>query len=754
MMADGTLRRVEEVREGDFLMGPDSTFRRVLGTISGFGKLFRVDQAGGGISYIVNEAHILSLQKSHATYFRSDRGYWDERHSAYGKLVNLPVSEYIGKSSKWKSYFFGYKTSSIEFDVDESLPIDPYFLGMWLGDGTSRELRLTVHEDDWSIINYCRDYVERFDLGISVCTKEGVAAYDVGFPKKSNKLTNDLWAVFKRLGLDNDKHIPWQFAVASEKDRLSLLAGLIDSDGYCNHNGYEFTNTNIEIVQKAKLIADLLGFKTNLRVKRANGRDRLSDAFTLSINGDVWRIPCLLPRKQVQESEVSKNKDFLLRAVTVVPIADGEYFGFDLDGDHLFLLEDGTVTHNSWGVSRALLIIGTQRPIRVLCARELQNSIADSVHQLLRDQITALGLDGFYEVQQARILGKNGTSFAFEGIKNNVNKIKSYEGIDYCWVEEANKVSRNSWSILIPTIRKELSEIWLTFNPELDTDYTYVRFVKEADPESMSVVKMTWRDNEWFPQVLMEEKEADRKRDYDHYLNIWEGHCLQMLEGAIFAKELRKAQEERRICNVPWDREYPVDTFWDLGRADQTAIWFGQRVAMQYRVLAYFSDSMQDITYYLRECQSRGYVYGTFHLPHDAKAKQLGSKRSIEELVRQAGYRVSITRKLSVPDGINAARLIFSNCWFDEDLCSDGLDALRHYRYRVVDGQLSNEPLHDWASDGADAFRNLAVAMQSPREPSRVGERLAAATQAIISRKRGGEFSGRSSSGGHFGWMR
>ena len=115
----------------------------------------------------------------------------------------------------------------------------------------------------------------------------------------------------------------------------------------------------------------------------------------------------------------------------------------------------------SWSCARALLIIGVNRQIRVLCARELQNSIAESVHQLLSDQIQALGLSDYYTIQRDRIIGTNGTSFTFEGIRNNVNKIRSFEGIDYCWVEEAHKVSANSWEVLIPTIRKDNSEIWI-----------------------------------------------------------------------------------------------------------------------------------------------------------------------------------------------------------------------------------------------------------------------------------------------------
>lgn len=426
------------------------------------------------------------------------------------------------------------------------------------------------------------------------------------------------------------------------------------------------------------------------------------------------------------------------------------------------VLYGGRGAGRSWGVARALLLLGTKQPIRVLCARELQNSISESVHKVLSDQILALGLDTFYDVQVARILGINGTSFAFEGIKNNVNKVKSYEGIDYCWVEEANKVSRNSWTILIPTIRKEESEIWMTFNPELETDYTYVRFVKEADDSQMSVVKMTWRDNPWFPEVLRLEMEADRKRDYDHYLNIWEGNCVQVLEGAVFMRELRRAQEEGRIGEVPYDREFPVQTFWDLGRANSTAIWFAQQVAMQYRVIDFYQaneslipmdDETGGIDHFLKVCQNKGYVYGDFWLPHDAKPKRLGMKRSIYEMIRGHGFNAKIVPNMSKIDGINAARIVFPNCWFDEKKCEEGLQALRNYRYRVVDGQFSNEPLHDWASDAADAFRYLALGLRSPPEPTRVLEKLQAAAANVLARKNS-DFESRRSLGSRLGWMR
>lgn len=409
------------------------------------------------------------------------------------------------------------------------------------------------------------------------------------------------------------------------------------------------------------------------------------------------------------------------------------------------VLYGGRGAGRSWGVARALLLLGKNNPIRVLCCRELQKSISESVHKLLSDQIEALGLAGFYEIQQNKIIGVNGTTFSFEGIKNNTTAIKSYEGIDYCWVEEANKVSKASWGILIPTVRKAGSEIWLTFNPELDTDYTYVRFVKDPELKRQTavskvnslnqlawqesdmslVVRMTYEDNPWFPQDLQTEMERSKRFDYDEYLNIWQGHTVQNLEGAVFAKELRRCREQNRITLVNWDPETPVDTFWDLGRRDLTTIWFAQRVAMQYRILSYFEDRGEYIHYYLKHCQSKPYVYGTFYMPHDAEARRVGEKRTIKQITQAMGFKVHIVpRTNKKANAINAARVIFPTCYFDADECVDGIQRLAHYRYKVTDGHTSEEPLHDDNSNGADAFMTMGQAMMGDKAPSGIAERL------------------------------
>ncbi len=180
----------------------------------------------------------------------------------------------------------------------------------------------------------------------------------------------------------------------------------------------------------------------------------------------------------------------------------------------------------SWGFARALLLEAARRRLRVLCARELQLSIQDSVHKLLKEQIDELGLGSFYTVQESVIRGVNGSEFIFSGLRSNVTKIKSMEGIDICWVEEAQMVSAESWGVLIPTVRKDGSEIWVTFNPVNDTDPTYDRFVKKPPPNA-TVVPIGWEDNPWLPDVLKQEKDYLYSIDPDAADHVWGGKTLR-----------------------------------------------------------------------------------------------------------------------------------------------------------------------------------------------------------------------------------
>lgn len=373
------------------------------------------------------------------------------------------------------------------------------------------------------------------------------------------------------------------------------------------------------------------------------------------------------------------------------------------------VLYGGRGSSKSWSVARALLIIGAKQPTRVLCARETQKSIQESVHRLLKDQIELMGLQSFYEVQETRIIGKNGTDFAFAGIRQQgVTNLKSFEGVDICWVEEAQVVTRKSWDVLIPTIRKPGSEIWITFNPELDTDETYERFVL-TPPDGAVVLEVNYSDNPWFPDELDKERQAWKKRDPIGYETVWEGKCRPAVEGAIYAKEIDALQRDKRLRNVPYDPLLKVHTVWDLGWNDAMSIIFVQRQASEVRVIDYIEDTHRTLDSYVADIKDRRWNWGTDWLPHDGRSKNIQTGKSAEEILRALGRTVQITPNLDIESGIKAARMMFPRCYIDEK-CKPLINALKRYKRQV--NQITNEPgapLHDENSHGSDAFRYLAV---------------------------------------------
>jgi phage terminase large subunit len=368
----------------------------------------------------------------------------------------------------------------------------------------------------------------------------------------------------------------------------------------------------------------------------------------------------------------------------------------------------GRGSGKSWGVARLLLDFGTRSRLRVLCAREIMRTISESVHQLLRDQISELGLSGFYTVTDNAIRGANGTEFYFAGLRTqDAHKLKSYEGVDICWVEEAQVVSKRSWDILLPTIRKPLSEIWVTFNPELDTDETYQRFVANP-PEQSVVVKMNYGDNPWFPEVLELERRTLLARDPEAHRNVWEGECRSAVEGAIYAKEVAALYESGRVRPCPYDPLLPVHTVWDLGWNDQTSIALVQR-ASEVRVIGYIEDSHRTLADYVAQLKLLPYVWGQDWLPHDGQARDYKSGKSAEEMLKAMQRDPRIVENLDIESGIKAARMVFPRVYIDPK-AERLLHCLKRYRRTI--NQNTNEPgppLHDEYSHGADCFRYLAL---------------------------------------------
>jgi phage terminase large subunit len=213
----------------------------------------------------------------------------------------------------------------------------------------------------------------------------------------------------------------------------------------------------------------------------------------------------------------------------------------------------------------------------------------------------------------------------------------------------------------------------------------------------------------------MEYCKATDPSAYDH---IWEGLCVLSVEGAIYGEELRALELDCRVTKVDYDPLFPVYTFWDIGDR-HTSIWIAQAFPFEYRLVDYIEGEGLSLNQYIKQLQDKPYIYKCHYLPFDAQSPQLSTGKSIEEQMHGAGLTVEIVARLTLTSGINAVRTIFKQCWFDSEKCADGLQGLRHYRWMPLGtlGQEKREPLHDWASHPADAFRYFAVGIRTPRRP-------------------------------------
>lgn len=374
----------------------------------------------------------------------------------------------------------------------------------------------------------------------------------------------------------------------------------------------------------------------------------------------------------------------------------------------------GRGSAKSWSFARALLLLGIDRPLRILCAREIQKSIKDSVHQLLGDQIQNLEVSAKYAVQQTEINGTNGTRFLFVGLSDlTVDTIKSYEGIDIVWIEEGQTITERSWKILIPTIRKEGSEIWISFNPDLESDPTYVRFVKDPAPDSI-VVMVNWRDNPFFNSVLEAERQDCMKRFPQDYDNVWEGRCRPAVEGAIYFDEVASMEREGRVCNVPYDPMLKAHVVFDLGFNDEMAVSIVQRHSSEIRIIKYIEDTQKTLAYYSAELKELRYNWGKVWLPFsDGFSKDFKTGKGSDQILRALGWNVAKKEEVAnidVEEGIRQTRLIFPRIYVDKENCSQLIESWKRYRRHINKQTLTaGAPVHDQYSHGADNTRYIAV---------------------------------------------
>ena len=409
------------------------------------------------------------------------------------------------------------------------------------------------------------------------------------------------------------------------------------------------------------------------------------------------------------------------QAARVIPIRLPKKCGFLMERHRFKVMRGGRGGGKSWSAADALLALGAANKLRILCAREVQDSIKQSVHKLLSDRIAKLGLGGFYQILDNEIRGANGTEITFTGLgRHTVDSIKSFEGVDIVWVEEAQGVSERSWSVLIPTIRAKNSEIWATFNPDMDTDPVWQRFVvnppTDEAPFDCVSVELNWYDNKHFPEVLDRERKHCKKVSPDDYENIWEGKCRTSIAGAIYGREMNEMAVTQRIRPLPYDPRLPVHCVWDLGWNDaMTVVMIQKPLPSVAYVINYFEDSFQRYDEIVRDLNALKYNWGWDWLPHDARNSNPQTGTNPYITLKRLGRKVKPPMDRTDPEArIKAARMMFPRIYIDNTAFKREtgwlggarlIECLKHYRRSVptTTGE-PGSPKHDQYSHGCDAF--------------------------------------------------
>lgn len=349
---------------------------------------------------------------------------------------------------------------------------------------------------------------------------------------------------------------------------------------------------------------------------------------------------------------------------------------------------------------------------QILCARQFMESLSDSSMEEVKQAILSEPwLAAFFDIGEKYIRTKGlpgRVYYTFRGLDRNIDSVKSQARILLCWVDEAEPVVDAAWTKLIPTLREEDSELWVTWNPERKNSATHKRFRQSKDPR-YKVIEMNWRDNPKFPAVLERQRIRDQRERPDQYDHIWEGDFVTAIEGAYFAQGLSEAKAQGRIGRVAPDPLMTLRAYWDIGgtgaKADSTSIWIVQFIAREIRVLNYYEAQGQPLASHVQWLRDNGYAKAQCILPHDGTNHEKVYSATYEGALREAGFDVRTIPNQGAGAAkmrIEAVRRIFGSIWFNEETTQAGRDALGWYHEKRSDDErnVGLGPEHDWSSHG------------------------------------------------------
>lgn len=410
----------------------------------------------------------------------------------------------------------------------------------------------------------------------------------------------------------------------------------------------------------------------------------------------------------------------------VIPEQYKELFQPSKQWRHI-VYKGGRSSGKSTQIAISRLIKGSHKKLRGLCTREIQNSIQESVYKLLCDEIDKLGLNDWQKFNDKLLNKRTGSEIFFKGLHNNIQSIKSIEGIDWCWVEEAQSVSADSITTLVPTIRKEGSELIWSYNPLTEHDPVQELIVDKADERTYVAHVNSDAIEGLLSKEIIAEREKMRVDNPDMFAHVWLGQPLTSKTGTVFGKQIAQAEVEGRIGSVPYDASAGTYTAIDLGIGDSTAIWWFQMVGQEIHFIDHYESSGEELGHYISIIKNKPYNYTTHFLPHDAKQRELQTGLTRVEFFENNGiHNIEVLRPTNFQlgqDDINMiARPKFSKVWIDRDKCERGLKCLRayHYEYDEKNKLLKDKPEHDWSSHSSSAFIYALIAAQESTEAQAV----------------------------------
>lgn len=354
--------------------------------------------------------------------------------------------------------------------------------------------------------------------------------------------------------------------------------------------------------------------------------------------------------------------------------------------------------------ARALVMRSTVEKLRILCTREVQLSIRESVYATIVNEIRELGLESQFEILSNEIRSKKGGTFIFRGLASEtIDSIKSLADIDIAWVEEAQAVSRKSFEMLFPTIRANGSQIWLSWNPELESDPVYELVVKEGLPKCANLF-VNFDQNPWFPEVLRLEEQHMLAHDPIKHRHVWGGMPLPAVAGAIYFTEIMAMENTGRIRLMTMDPDLQLYAVFDLGFNDAMSCGIVQRTKDDIRIIDFIENNRVTLAWFNDELRARNYESAIIVLPHDGRHKNLQTGLSPQEIMSMYGWMVEIVDNIGVENGIRACRELMAQMYIDEYKCADLIEHLKRYARNK-----HGHPTHDEHSHSADMCRYVAV---------------------------------------------